>query len=406
MPSQKTLIWAGAAAATLVVAGAGAGALVWTHPSFVWSSPGSTLVEARAPERAASLPPAPPAGQAAAPSAADEGAAAPGVRPAPGVEVAAVNSTAPLGVKPSFDVVTVEPTGEAVIAGRAAPNAKVELRDAGKTVAEATADASGQFVMIPPTLAPGSHSLSLAAAVGKAEPETSNVVPVSVPLPETAAATPAKTVTAAPSPPALAMRTLATSPPTAASRVVIQSVDADGAGELVARGLAEPNSVVRLYLNGAEVGEAKPKSDGRWSLTIKRGMTAGAYVVSAEEINPGSATVVARAETPFDYPAAPPSAGAPAATSSSAPAATPGAPIAASATGEQSSEQSPADVVIDSIQTAQVVRGHTLWALSQNYYGDPTRYPLIYEANKAQIHNPNLIYPGQTFVVPKSEAKP
>ena len=50
--------------------------------------------------------------------------------------------------------------------------------------------------------------------------------------------------------------------------------------------------------------------------------------------------------------------------------------------------------------------GHTLWALSQNYYGDPTRYPIIYEANKSQIHNPNLIYPGQVFVVPKFEPKP
>ena len=44
---------------------------------------------------------------------------------------------------------TVDPTGEAVVAGRAAPNAKVELRDAGKTVAEATTDAQGQFVIIP-----------------------------------------------------------------------------------------------------------------------------------------------------------------------------------------------------------------------------------------------------------------
>src|SRR5271165_3812004 len=214
MPSQKTLIWAGAAAATLVVAGAGAGALVWTHPSFVWSSPGSTLVEARAPERAASLPPALPAGQAAAPAAADEGAAAPGVKPAPEVEVAAVNATAPPGVKPAFDVVTVEPTGEAVIAGRAAPNAKVELRDAGKTVAEATADASGQFVIIPPALAPGDHSLSLAADTGKAAPETSSVVALSVPQPEVkvaaaATAAPATTAAPAPSPPTLAMRTLA-----------------------------------------------------------------------------------------------------------------------------------------------------------------------------------------------------
>ena len=392
MPSQTTLIWAGAAAAALVVAGAGAAALVWTHPDLLWPGPGSTPIEARAPEPTApAVPAASSAGQSAAPSAAQTAALA------PGAEAPAANA-APPAVKPAFDVVTVEPTGEAVIAGRAAPNAKVELRDGEKTVAEATADASGQFVIIPPTLAPGDHSLSLAADGGKAEPETSKVVAVSVPAPKAAAAAapPAKTVTAPPSPPALAMRTLATSPPTSASRVAIQSVEGDGAGGLVAKGSAEPNSDVRLYLNGAVIADAKTKSDGRWSLTIRRGMAPGAYAVHAEEVNPAGATVVASAEIRFDYPAAPASAGAiNAANPPVTPAATP-----------QSSGPSSADVVLDSIQTAPVVSGHTLWALSQNYYGDPTRYPLIYEANKAEIHNPNLIYPGQVFVVPKFAAKP
>ena len=73
----------------------------------------------------------------------------------------------PSSLKPTFDVVTVDPSGEAVIAGRAAPNAKVELRDAGKAVGEATADAAGQFVIIPPALAPGDHSLQLAAGDSK-----------------------------------------------------------------------------------------------------------------------------------------------------------------------------------------------------------------------------------------------
>ena len=31
---------------------------------------------------------------------------------------------------------------------------------------------------------------------------------------------------------------------------------------------------------------------------------------------------------------------------------------------------------------------------------------MIYEANKWEIHNPNLIYPGEVFVVPKFEQKP
>ena len=62
--------------------------------------------------------------------------------------------------------------------------------------------------------------------------------------------------------------------------------------------------------------------------------------------------------------------------------------------------------MIGSVQTKRVATGHTLWALSQSYYGDPTRYPAIVEANRAQIHNPNVIFPGQVFVVPKSDAKP
>jgi nucleoid-associated protein YgaU len=383
MPSQTTLIWVGAAGAALVV-GAAAGALVWTRPDFVWPGRSGAPVEARAPEPAApAVPPAAPAGQTAPPAAGAERAEQ------------TASAEAPSSDKPSFDVVTVQPTGDAVIAGRAAPNAKVELKDAGKTVAEATADASGQFVMIPPALAPGAHSLSLAApGEGAAEPETSKVVAVSVPLPETkaAAAAIAPTTTVATPPPAVAMRTLATSPAADASRIAIRSVQGDAVGGLVARGSAEPNSAVRLYLNGAAIADAKTMSDGHWSLTIRRGMAPGAYAVRADEVNPGGVTVVASAEIRFDYPAAPASAGPSAAAS---PSAVPQLP-----------QPSSADAVLDSIQTAPVVSGHTLWALSQNYYGDPTRYPLIYEANKAQIHNPNLIFPGQVFVVPKFESKP
>jgi len=390
MLSQNTLVWVGGAtASTVVAAGAVAGALLWTHPGFFWPSPAATQVVASAPEpKTPTVPPAAPAVQTATPAASAS---------APGGEAASEAAASPL--KPAFDAVNVEPTGEAVIAGRAEPNARVELRDAGETVAEATADASGQFVIIPPTLAPGDHSLSLAADAGKAAPETSSAVAVSVPRPQAkvAAAAPATTAAPAPSPPALAMRTLATPPPAAASRVAIQSVEADAAGGLVARGSAEPNATVRLYLNGADVADAKTQSDGRWSLTIKHGMTPGGYVMRADEIKPGDPSVVASADTPFDYPAA----GTP------APAAAPAtAPAPAEASAGQPNAPSSADAVVETVQTAQVVHGHTLWALSQNYYGDPTRYPVIYEANKSQIHNPNLIFPGQVFVVPKFEPKP
>ena len=387
MPSRTTLIWVGAAASAVVAAGAGA--VVWTHPEFLWRNAAGNPVAASAPAEP-KPPTAPLAAQSPPPVAS---AAAPADK----------NPTqaAAMPREPTFDVVNVDPSGEAVIAGRAAPNAKVELRDAGKTVGEATADAAGQFVIIPPALEPGDHSLSLAASANNAQPETSKTVAVSVPAPEGKAVA----TTAAPTnvPPAPAMQTVATPPPTAGSLVAIQAVEADAAGGLIAKGSAEPNATVRLYLNQADVADAKTQSDGRWSLTIKHGMTPGGYVMHADVINPGGATVVGSANTPFVYPSTlvpvPPAAPVPAPST---------APTAASASSEQSSapSPSPADPVIDSVQTKLVATGHTLWALSQSYYGDPTRYPAIYEANRAQIHNPNVIYPGQVFVVPKPDAKP
>ena len=386
MPSRNTLIWVGAAASAVVAAGAGA--VVWTHPEFLWRNP--------TPPVAASAPAEPPTAPLAAQTPPPAASAA-----APADKSPTQAATSPF--EPTFDVVNVDKSGEAVIAGRAAPNAKVELRDAGKTIGEATADAVGQFVIIPPALAPGDHSLSLSASANNAPPETSKTVAVSVPAPEgKAVATTSAPTNVTPAPPAPAMQTVATPPLIAGSLVAIQAVEADAAGGLIAKGSAEPNATVRLYLNQADVADAKTQSDGRWSLTIKHGMTPGGYVMHADVINPGGAAVVGSANTPFVYPAAlGPAAAAPVPAPSTA-------PTAASASAEQSSapSPSPADPVIESVQTKLVATGHTLWALSQSYYGDPTRYPAIYEANRAQIHNPNVIYPGQVFVVPKPDAKP
>jgi len=47
-----------------------------------------------------------------------------------------------------------------------------------------------------------------------------------------------------------------------------------------------------------------------------------------------------------------------------------------------------------------VVKGDCLWNIAKRIYGNPLKWKLIYEANKAQINNPDLIYPGQVFVIP------
>src|SRR6516165_3732156 len=65
------------------------------------------------------------------------------------------------GDTPVFDIARIDPTGDAVIAGRAAPSASVELLRSGYVHDRAVADRSGQFVMVPPRLPPGDYELTL-----------------------------------------------------------------------------------------------------------------------------------------------------------------------------------------------------------------------------------------------------
>ena len=45
--------------------------------------------------------------------------------------------------------------------------------------------------------------------------------------------------------------------------------------------------------------------------------------------------------------------------------------------------------------------GQSLWRLARRAYGSGVRYTVIYQANRDQIRDPDLIYPGQTFAVPE-----
>ena len=45
--------------------------------------------------------------------------------------------------------------------------------------------------------------------------------------------------------------------------------------------------------------------------------------------------------------------------------------------------------------------GDTLSAIAQTWYSDASKWPIIFEANRDQIVNPNLIFPGQTLRIPQ-----
>jgi nucleoid-associated protein YgaU len=49
----------------------------------------------------------------------------------------------------------------------------------------------------------------------------------------------------------------------------------------------------------------------------------------------------------------------------------------------------------------EVKSGETLSKLAKQYYGDPNRYPRIFEANRDQLSNPDLIKVGQKLKIPE-----
>ncbi len=47
-----------------------------------------------------------------------------------------------------------------------------------------------------------------------------------------------------------------------------------------------------------------------------------------------------------------------------------------------------------------VEKGDSLSRIAKQHYGDPMKYPLIFDANRPMLEDPNLIYPGQVLRIP------
>ena len=51
----------------------------------------------------------------------------------------------------------------------------------------------------------------------------------------------------------------------------------------------------------------------------------------------------------------------------------------------------------------EVKKGDNLWNIAKEHYGDGSKYPMIFEANKPMLKDPDLIYPGQNLRIPALE---
>ncbi len=106
--------------------------------------------------------------------------------------------------------------------------------------------------------------------------------------------------------------------------------------------------------------------------------------------DPAPEAAPAAAETPVPDTATPAAVPEVAAADAPAPAAEPVA----------SAEVAPAPVPRPAAQVITVQPGFTLWGIAQDMMGQGEMYVQVYEANKDQIRDPDLIYPGQVFTLP------
>ncbi|MGC2415677.1 MAG: LysM peptidoglycan-binding domain-containing protein, partial [Stellaceae bacterium] len=154
-------------------------------------------------------------------------------------------------------------------------------------------------------------------------------------------------------------------PPTQAAEGQPLSLDTAEYGahrRLMLSGRAAPGARLNVYAGDRPLGTVTADTAGKWSLTAPHGQGAGGVELRLDELA-ADGTVAHRVAAPIEVPSA----------------------------SELAEGRSYA-----------VRRGNNLWVIARRLYGEGTRYTAIYRANRHQIRDPNLIYPGQLFTLPKS----
>ena len=156
--------------------------------------------------------------------------------------------------------------------------------------------------------------------------------------------------------------------PSVLDAIVLDSIAYDATGDVTLSGRGTGTGFVRVYLNNAPVGTLRIEADGRWRAPLPE-VDTGIYTLRIDEIDEAG-NVISRVETPFKREE----------------------PSVLAAAIEAGRDK---DVSVVTVQ-----KGNTLWGISRKNYGRGILYVHVFEANRDQIQNPHLIYPGQVFTIP------
>lgn len=263
---------------------------------------------------------------------------------------------------PSFDIVRVDRTGYAVIAGRAKPGSEVTIYANDEELATTRAEPDGSWVVATDTpldAGPVELSLSMTTPDGSTIRSEDTIL---IYVPEREGDLP------------LVLRTT----PGGATEVLqepreageglgplsLDVIDYDDTGAVIFSGRAEPGRVVQLFINRQLLGQTAANADGRWTIAPEAQIAPGVYQLLVIQLDEDGRPAYA-IELPF--------------------------------------ERASADQIQLRDGKVIVQPGNSLWRIARRAYGRGAQYTIIYEANEDQIRDPDLIYPGQIFDVPDSE---
>ncbi|MCL7997883.1 LysM peptidoglycan-binding domain-containing protein [Brucella sp. 21LCYQ03] len=301
---------------------------------------------------------------------------------------------------PVFDILRVETDGSVVIAGQAAANAAVEIISGSKVLGTAKAGENGDFaIVLDQPLPPGDHQLVLRAGGDGANVATSaQTAIVYVPdnnngqvlalVEEPGQASRLITKPEAPAQQAASSTETGEQAPQVTAPVdapiAIEAVEIEGSKVFVA-GKAKGGSTVIVNANDILLGSSPISPEGRFLVQSQKPLAVGDYIIRADLLD-ASGRVIATARVPFRREA--------------------GENVSAVATGTVSQNSATEDAAggtpLQKVDGSVIIRkGDNLWTISKRTYGHGTRYTTIYLANCDQIRNPDLILPGQVFVMPQ-----
>lgn len=298
-------------------------------------------------------------------------AAAPGTGKAGAPPDIASTIPSPAG-QPSTGVASGSPSGVQTggtaaggVAGDAAPSRQPGGPAATGSAASAVAASAARS-------APGSVRLEAAPSPGAAPaavvpgPATApSAAPAAAPEPAAGPAEPSQLASAAPvvsAYPEAGPTAPADAAAEAGKAVAVDVIDYDDKGDVVFSGRAEPGSRVEVFIDDRKVGDTGADTEGRWTMRPAEPVAPGSYQLRVDKVAP-SGTVQARVAFPFVR----------------------------------------ADPLTDLPNNRLVViqPGNNLWRIATRVYGSGFRYVEIFDANKDQILDPDLIYPGQVFGLPR-----